>query len=508
MSPSLGIVLQPADETPLYQQLYDQVTRRIRTGAWPPGFRLPATRQLARQLGTHRNTVVRAFEELQAAGYLVSTVGRGTFVAETPRRPDEAREAPAPRALPELPWGSLLSRAATAEPLVRLDRFRRDIAPGAAIDMTRLQPSHDLLPHEPMRRCLDHVMRRLGPLALGYAPREGVLALREQIAAELAHSGVPARPDDVLVTTGSQQALDLIFRALVNPGDRFLVDGATYTGALNLLALSGAQLVTVPGDGRGPDLAALRMLGQRDAKGLYLMPNNHNPTAACIGAARREELVAWSHQAGVPIIEDDYGADLELEPSPAPPHMRALDPEVIYVSTFSKKLIPALRLGFVVCPPSLRDRLCALKHAVDLGSSALLQHGLAEFLERGYLRAHFKRVLPEYRVRRDALVASLHRHLPPAVTFEVPKRGVVLWLALPPALDPETVYHAARREGVLVTPGTLHAAGGRVENGVRLTFCAEPPERLIEGARRLGRALRVQLERRPPRSPAAVMHGV
>lgn len=500
----LGLTIRD-DAGPIYQQLFDQIAERVRSGAWPAGYRLPASRALARELRTHRNTIVRVFEELTAAGYLTSVVGRGTFVAERPTV--QPAEAPSTGVLP---WASLLSNVTDAEPLVRIERYRRSSLPSGAVNLTRMQPSPELLPHGNLRRCLDHVLRTLGPRALGYAPREGVPALREQLARELAERGVPARPDDTMVTTGSQQAIDVIARALVDPGDRFLVDGTTYTGALHLLVLAGAQVLGVPSDEEGPDLDWLRRLSRGEVKGLYVMPNCHNPTGLSISAERRRALVAWSHEAGVPIIEDDYGADLDLDGAPPPPYLRALDSEVIYVSTFSKKLIPALRVGFVVSPPALRERLVSLKHAMDLGTSALLQYALAEFLERGYLKRHYADVLPEYRRRRDVLVEALEAHLPPEVTFSVPPRGVVLWLKLPPDLDPEDVHDAARREGVVISPSTLHAVA-RDHGGVRLTFCAEPPERLVEGARRLGRALvtlRKEPHRRRLRPVAPVAYGV
>lgn len=502
----LGIDLRGASDTPMYQQLFDQIAERVRSGAWPPGYRLPATRALARGLGAHRNTVVRAYEELVATGHLESVVGRGTFVAERGGASAVPLRSVGERA--ELPWASLTASACDVEPLQRLDRFRRDAMPSHAINLTRMQPSDSLLPHAALRRCIDHVLRSMGARALGYAPREGVPRLREQIAAHLSRVGVPAREEDVLITTGSQQALDVIVRALVNPGDRFLVDGTTYTGALNLLAVAGAQVVGVPSDDHGPDMSALGRMGRGDVKGLYLMPNCHNPTGRTISAARRRELVAWSHEAGVPLIEDDYGADLELDDAAAPPYLRSLDSEVTYVSTFSKKLIPALRVGFMIAPPAMRERFAALKHAMDLGTSALLQHALAEFLERGYLRAHYRHTLPEYRVRRDALHEALVTHMPSEVRWQLPSRGVVVWLSLPPEIDPEEIYDVARRAGVIVTPGTLHAAHGRAEGGVRLTYCHEPAERLVEGAKRLGQAIQAMMRGRRSVSPAPAVFGV
>jgi DNA-binding transcriptional MocR family regulator len=496
-----GLSLQPGSSEPIFEQIAGQIAARIRGGTFPPGHRLPTTRELAQELATNRNTVVRAYEELAGAGLIHAGVGRGTFVAQ---RPPARAVSPAPR--PELPWPTLLSRAAAAEPLGRLDRLPRGPEPKDLVNLTRLQPSPDLLPHEDLQRCLAHVLRTEGAAALGYAPREGVPRLRAAIAADLARTGVPAAAADILVTSGSAQALDVITRALVNPGDRFLVEGETYAGAINVLSVAGAALVPVPSDDEGPDLEALDR-SARGAKGLYLIPNARNPTGTTISAARRERLVAWSHATGVPLVEDDYGADLNLSGTPPPPALRALDREVIHVGSYSKRLSPALRVGFVVCPPGLRGAFVALQHAMALGASAILQHALAEFLERGYLEKHLARTLPVYRRRRDAVEGALRRHLPADVRWSHVERGIIVWLQLPPDLSPEAVFVAAQARGVLVSPGTLHTVSGRSQ-GLRLAFSAEPERRLIEGVRRLVTAIEDVRKRPAPARTGPAISGV
>ncbi|MCC6622862.1 MAG: PLP-dependent aminotransferase family protein [Deltaproteobacteria bacterium] len=495
---TLGIRLDGASDAPLYLQIAEQLRDRIRAGALPVGTRLPPTRALALALDTHRNTVVRAFELLTAWGLVDGHVGRGSYVATAPRADDapplagaaEPAEPAEPAWRAEIPWNALLSRAALSEPLRRTQRLAGPAAPGA-INLASMQPSADLIPHEAMRKCLDHVLRTHGAAALSYAPSQGLERLRALIAAELAGVGVHASPDDILITSGSQQAIDLIARALVNPGDMFLTEGRTYSGALNILTAAGADIIGVPSDAEGPDLAALEPLpGLGQVKGLYLMPSSRNPTGTSISAARREALVAWARRSSVPLLEDDYGADLLLdEATPRLPSLRSLSPDVLHLGTYSKKLMPALRVGFIVCPPALRGPLTTLKHAMDLGTSALLQHALAEFLDRGLLRAHLRTVNAAYRERRDALVDGLRASLPSEATFEVPERGVVLWLSLPPGIDPEAAWQVARLEGVMVSPSTVYATMTPLPPGLRLTYCNEPPERLREGARRLGRAL-------------------
>ena len=496
-----GLELDPRSSEPLYRQLFDQIVDRVRSGAFSAGVRLPPTRALALQVGTHRNTVVRAYADLEAAGFVSSTVGRGTFVLAVvkPKHATPVEDAG------NIPWGSLLSQVAGAEPMRRLDRLGRPVASKDVVNLTRMQPSPDLLPAELIRRCADHVLRTEGARALAYSPAEGLPRLRALIAQDLALSGVPVSADDILVTTGSQQGLDMIARALVNPGDVFLVDPMTYPGAINLLTLAGARLIAVPSDAEGPALGALERLKSSGAKGLYLMPNCRNPTGDCVSPARRRALIAWSRESGIPLIEDDYGADLSLADVAPPPALRALDGDVLHIGTFSKKLVPALRVGYLVAPPALRRALVAIKHSMDLGTSSLLQHVLAEFLERGYLRAHLKKVLPIYRRRLEVLDASLRQHAPSIIRWSKPARGVVMWVPLPAGVDPDHVFEEARRRGVLVSASPAFQADATPAAGLRLAFCAEPEKRLIEGGKRLGEALRaVTKEKRVDRSGASV----
>ncbi len=501
---SLGIRLSASSRVPMYRQLFDAVVSRIHDGTFPKGFRLPPTRALADELNTHRNTVVRAYEDLHAAGFVESTVGRGTFVAEA--APPRAVKPGAPPQRAPMPWPSLMTPAVTNDAFARAERFAHPVASADAVHLNRMQPMNDLLPHELLRRCIDRALHDHGPNALGYAPTAGLPQLRELVAKDLERQGVPATADDILITSGSQQALDLLARALISRGDTFLVDEATYHGALRLLASAGARLVPIPCDEDGPDLAALERLG-RGAKGFYLMPNCQNPTGRRISLARREALVEWSHRSGVPLIEDDYASDLHLDGKPPLAALRTLDGEVLYLGTYSKKLIPALRIGYLLAPRALRGRLELLKHAMDLGTSALLQLALCEFLDRGYLEAHLSRSLPRYRARRDALDAALRKALPSRVTWTKPETGLALWIPLPDGPDPESVWLEGQKHGVLVGPGTLNGITEAGQKGLRVTYCAEPLGRLVEGAKRLGRAF-AAVDRRGAPVARAVMEVV
>lgn len=504
MSQSVGIQLDARRVEPLHRQIFDQVVERIEARAFPPGFKLPPTRVLAQEIAAHRNTVARAYGDLEAAGFVTSRVGRGTFVEPQAEAADHRRDAGAPSRGADsrgIPWASLLSRMTQGAAIRRGDRYARRADRKDVINLARMQPSADDMPHELLRRCITRALSEHGASTMTYGPPEGTHRLREQIARDLALRGVPVGADDVLVTSGSQQGLDVVARALIDPGDTVLVEPTTYAGAIDVFRMAGARLVAVPTDAHGPDPSSFERLRRPDVKALYVMPNAHNPLGRTLSTERRRALVTWSRSTGVPIIEDDYAAGLKLDDAPGPPHLRALDGEVIHVSTLSKRLVPALRIGYLVAPAPLRAVLTSTKQVIDLGASLVLQHGVAEFMERGYLRAHGQRTTRAYRARRDALDQALRKSLPPEITWQLPSHGVVMWLQLPEPLDPEAVYEEALRRGVLVSPSPMWSIEGG-EPGVRLAFCAEPLERVVEGARRLAKAVKHLLARAPRRASA------
>jgi GntR family transcriptional regulator/MocR family aminotransferase len=492
---SVGFRLDPRKDEPIHRQIFDQIVARIQSRAFPPGYKLPPTRVLSQELATHRNTVARAYADLEAAGFVCASVGRGTYVAELKEERVVPANARAAGAQP-LPWSALISRGARPEILARAERWARRAGGREMINLARMQPADDLLPGDLMRRCIARTLAEKGAQAMSYGPPEGQPRLRELVAEELVSRGVPVTADDVIITSGSQHALDLVARTLVNPGETILVESTTYSGAIDIFTLAGARLVPLPCDSEGILPDALERARRSDVKAVYVMPTGHNPTGRTMSADRRRALVAWSRASATPIIEDDFVAGLSLEERQEPPHLRALDGDVIHVSTFSKRLIPALRLGYVVAPPALRAALRSMERVVDLGSSAITQHALAEFIERGYLRAHMARVTREYRSRRDTLVAALRKHLPEDVEVSVPTHGIVLWVSLPKTIDPDAVYEEALREGVLVSPSPMWSVDRNGGPGLRLAYCSEPSARLAEGAKRLGKALKPLLARR------------
>ena len=298
-------------------------------------------------------------------------------------------------------------------------------------------------PHQLLRRCIDHVLRTRGAAALGYAPREGLPRLRELIAEDLARQGVPARADDVLITTGSQQALDLVARALINPGDTFLVDEATYSGAINLLAAAGARVDRRPERRRGARPRSARAARARRRQGLL-------PDAQLPQPDRRVRLGArgarrWSPGRTAPACRSSRTTTAPTSTSTAsrrPPALRALDGDVIYVGTFSKKLIPALRVGFIVCPRGAAHATCCRSSTRWTSAPRCCCSTRSPSSSSAATCARTsRRTVPEYRARRDALDAGARASTCPTdVELDAAReRGLVLWLPLPAGIDPEAV---------------------------------------------------------------------
>jgi 2-aminoadipate transaminase len=334
-----------------------------------------------------------------------------------------------------------------------------------------------------------------GPRAqrsLQYSRTEGDPALRELLAERFRAGGLDCTGDEVLVTTGSQQALGLIAAALLDPGDVVLVEDPTYLAALQSFGMSDARPVAVPSDDDGPlPEALLALAAEHRAKAVYLIPTFQNPTGRTMSAARRAALAEACAEAGLWIVEDDPYSALRLEGSPVDllaAHPAAHD-RAIVVQTLSKVLSPGLRIGYVRAPAMLRGPLAVAKQAADLHSPTINQMAAALWLERHDLGAHIASLAAHYRPRRDALLAGLAEHLPAGSTWTEPEGGLFVWVTLPPGMDSEALLPDAIARGVAFVPGRYFYAGAGTPETLRLSFATESPDTLLEGAARLGAAI-------------------
>jgi GntR family transcriptional regulator/MocR family aminotransferase len=451
-----------------YQQLYENLRGAVLTGRLAPGARLPATRVLAAELGVARNTVVNAFEQLVAEGYLESRPGDGTYVSRA--LPDD-RLTVKPRGgrthRPPAPAQSPLSRQSQAVSAARLGVWVADSPPRP------FRPDLLALDHFPLAlwsRLVSRTWRHRATSLLGYGDPAGYRPLREAVATYLgAARGVHCRPEQVFITNGAQQGIDLAVRTLLDPGDAVWVENPGYRGARGALVAAGAHLVPVPVDHEGLQVE----------RGI-----------ATMSLTRRLALLEWTQRSGGWVIEDDYDSEYRYTGRPLS-SLQGLDTadRVIYIGTFSKVLFPALRLGYLVAPQSVVDAFTRLRALTDRQSPTVDQAVLADFISEGHFARHIRRMRVLYGERQALLVDALRRHLGDHIEIVDAEAGlhVVGWL--PIGVNDQAVSQAAAAAGVDAQPLTANALAPLPRGGLVLGYAALDEAAIREGVRRLASVL-------------------
>jgi 2-aminoadipate transaminase len=469
--------LDPDAETPLYRQLSDQIAGQIRAGGLAPGERLPATRELAGLLGLNRTTVSAAYEILESDGLISGQVGRGSYVTGS--------------AALGVDWSALLERVDTS-PAGPKSGWSKDV-----ISFAVSRPARDLFPLDEFRAACATVLTRhdlADILQLG-SP-SGYEPLRRYLIEEARRQLVAGPGDDLLITNGCQQALDLIGRVLLRPGDSVAVEDPLYTGLKNLLTGMGAQLIGVPVGSDGIDVAQLeRVLEREKPRFLVVTSNFQNPTGATLPLASRKALLDAARKAGVPVIENDAYGELRYSGLPLPA-LKQLDDAggTVLLRSFSKVSFPGLRVGWVVGPKPLIDRLRQAKEAADLHSDQLSQAVLLEFAVSGRLDAHRARMRQAGGERLAATLAACAQFLPAGTQWTRPEGGMNVWVRLPEPLDAGELLARAQRAGVAYMPGRYFAVSRLEPGALRLSFAALPPEQIQAGLAILGRTVTAELD--------------
>jgi 2-aminoadipate transaminase len=348
-------------------------------------------------------------------------------------------------------------------------------------------PSARTFPVPAFSNACASVLAADGAGALQYAASEGYAPLRKLVADLLPW---PVDPEQVLITTGSQQGLDLVAKVLVDPGSRVLVERPTYLGALQAFTPMEPEFVGVSGDAEGLDVAELAAK-RGDARFLYVLPNFQNPTGRTMGEARRQALLHTARELALPIVEDNPYGELWFD-APPPPPLAARHPEgVVYLGSFSKVLAPGLRLGYIVAPPALVPKLLQAKQAADLHSPSFNQRLVVDILRDGFLERHVPTIRALYRTQRDAMLAALTREMAGlGVTWNAPDGGMFLWARLPAGLDAVALLDRALHRGVAFVPGAAFFAGEADERTLRLSFVTATPEQIQRGIAALAAAIR------------------
>jgi 2-aminoadipate transaminase len=361
-------------------------------------------------------------------------------------------------------------------------------------------PAPEVFPVDEIKRASEIVLTEVGAQALQYSPTEGYPPLREMIAEYSKPLGLNITIDNILITSGSQQALDLLGKVFINPGDRILVESPTYVGALQAWNAYRAEYGVVPLDDDGLQTDVLEEALRVGPKFIYVLPNFQNPTGVTLSYERRQVLVELTDKYGIPIIEDDPYGSLRYAGEYIPPIV-VMDCEyrnndcgtyqgnVIYLSTFSKTLAPGIRLAWVVAPPNVIRKMVQAKQGADLHTSTFIQMVAYEVARDGFLLNYIEKIRAVYGERRQIMLNALDQHFPPSVKWTRPEGGMFVWATLPNGVNAEEIFKKAVAQKVAFVPGwSFHATGGG-ENTMRLNFSNQNPERIQEGIARLGKVL-------------------
>lgn len=361
-------------------------------------------------------------------------------------------------------------------------------------------PAPDVFPIKEFSAASTRLLETNGSAALQYGPTEGYLPLRELICRHTSRYGIHINPDNVLITSGSQQALDLLGKIFINRGDRIITESPTYLGALQAWRAYGAEFLPVACDQDGLRLDALEEALRAGPKFIYLMPNFQNPTGVTLAESRRAELISMAEKYGVPLIEDDPYGQLRYEGEHLPSlvvldsHKHASTTEsyrgnVIYLSTFSKTLAPGLRLGWVIAPTAVIQKLVQAKQGADLHTATFNQMLAHEVSQGGFLDTHIRTIRKVYGERRDVMLAALEEHFHPGITWTRPAGGLFLWVTLAPTMRATDLLEIAVREKVAFVPGQAFYPDGNGHNTLRLNFSNASPEEIRTGIQRLAIAI-------------------
>ena len=439
---------------------YAALARAIRDAVAADGFRphakLPAVRKLADLSGFNPSTVVAALDLLEGEGFIYRREGSGTYVSPASFAP-----------------------SAPPEPL----REKR-------IDFTSPTPSPEYFPVADFKEAFNIVLDRDKGHAFSYPEHEGYLPLRLTVADYLTAQGLAVSPEMVQITSGAQQALSLLAQVLLKPGDVVAIENPTYPGAVQAFNPHGARLLPVTVGYNGPTLRTVDSLQKNRVRLYYAVPNFQNPTGTCYGDKARSRLVELARQEDFYIIEDDHASELYYTPS-APRTLWEMAPDrVLFIKSFSKLFMPGLRLGFMLLPPELKQRVNRAKQAADLGSPGINQRVLDHYLRQDKWLEHISFLRQTYRHRMDTMVNALQRELQSRVAFTAPRGGMNLWLTLPRGVMAEELRQKLLARGVAVSPGAEYSLDGvSFAGNIRLSVANTFPGEIEEGVRVLSQTL-------------------
>jgi GntR family transcriptional regulator/MocR family aminotransferase len=485
-----AVSIEPRSDKPLHRQLYDELRTAILSGRLAPGTRLPASREMASLSRVSRNTVMLAFEQLRAEGYITGRLGSGTFVAEMlPEAANAETVDPAHPRVAAVPGGPR-PLSARGERLMRL-RFSPVDHPMVGPAFRSGVPAFEQFPFELWRQVLNRRLSQRTPRALVYDDPRGHPRMREVIAAHLAEArGARCSPDQILVTMGAQQALDLSVRVLANAGDAVLMEDPGYFLARALFEVEGLKMVPVPVDREGMDVDA-GIAAAPNARLAYVTPSHQHPLGVMMSLPRRLALLAWAERAGSWVLEDDYASEYRYSGRPLAA-LQGIDPHqrVLYIGTFSKTMFASLRMGYLVAPPDLVPVLAAARTLADRQPPSLVQLVLTEFMAEGHYARHLRRMRKLYAERQQMMLEILAREAGGLIEAHPADAGMNLVGWLPPGVSDRAVDLAAARRGVIAMPVSGYASLPQRRGGLVLGYTGVDRAQMEDGVKKLVEAIR------------------
>lgn len=485
-------------EIPLYRQLHEAIAHQISSAKILTGAKLLSVRELARALSVSPITVVQAYDALAADGLVHTRLGRGTFVGGPSFGLPRDRNAPETDDAPPTPSGQSVQEAHPPVPVhlraPRISAMQNLLRPArrtGVISLAAGTPDPALFPTRTIGRLWSRTITTEDPRFLQYGTPQGDYHLRSWIAERCRSTGIGADARQILVTSGSQQAIDLVARTFLGPGDHVLVESPTFVTALDIFEERGARLVGIPMDDNGAHAEVADSLFDRyRPRMLYTIPTAHNPTGVTLSDDRRRRLVAMARSRNLLILEDDICSEFAYD-GEAPKAIKSYDTSghVIFLMSFSKTVIPGLRVGCVVADGAILDRLIEAKSLTDRFTSPLIQRTLWRYLTSHHYARDLETARDTYHRRRDAVLRVLDQVMPKDVTWSRPSAGFNLWIRLPDRISATEVFEEGIKEGVSCIPGDLCLAHVPPPSGLRVSFADNHEEVTAEGIRRLARAI-------------------
>lgn len=466
----IDIILDKSEDRPLYIQLYEQLKKLINEGILAEDCKLPTIRSFALHLEVNNVTIVNAYKMLEDNKLVYKKVGSGTFVM--PLKDDI----------------NLGRDAVTVSDEIEFDMDREVYED--TINLSAASPDPKLFPVKDFKRVLNEVLERDGGSAFMYHESMGYKPLRESIAGYLPAYGIKASAEDIHIISGAQQGIDIISRVLLTNGDYVFVESPTYNGAVAVFKSRGAKIVEIPLLADGPDMKVLeKMLKLIRPKFIYIMPNFQNPTGCTYSERKRKHLLLLCRRYDVMAVEDDYMSDLSYIDNGAKP-LKGLDIEdrVIYIKSFSKIFMPGLRVGYLIIPSSIKEKVMSMKHITDISTSGLMQRVLDLYLRSGIWNKHLEYMKREYSVRYYEAVRAVKKYLRGA-SFTQPYGGLNLWVKLPDGISSGELYNRCKERKVLFTPGTVFIKTSPGEQFIRISFANTGLEQITKGISTIGQVM-------------------